>query len=335
MSSKKSSALEASPCGAAAVAVGKAAMMNKAAVMSVPVRRILTIHPNGVDNLIFTLPALRALRESFPGARIGAVTPNSLQSLMRQSRDVDDILPRRYRGISSQTALWMKLREQHFDMAICFSTSRYATLMAFASGAAVRAGFNGARLGKLLTHQVSKETATGVDAFITLVQSLGCRAADANYRGLLDVSLENLQAADKLLAECGIGSTFAIVAPGKSTFSELWNQALTGMAKMPVVIAGTNSAHGVRAKYDLSGKTELPVLAALCARATVCLGSDSGVLHLAACLGTPVVAIDDSAEGRLLPVRGVPNRLLHAAGTLQAEQILSAVDEVQYESRRQ
>jgi ADP-heptose:LPS heptosyltransferase len=311
-------------------------MMNKAAVMSVPVRRILTIHPNGVDNLIFTLPALRALRESFPGARIGAVAPNSLQSLMRQSRDVDDILPRRYRGISSQTALWVKLREQHFDMAICFSTSRYATLMAFASGAAVRAGFNGARLGKLLTHQVSKETATGADAFIILVQSLGCRAADANYRGLLDVSPENLQTADKLLAECGIESTFAIIAPGKSTFNELWNQTITGMAaKMPVVIAGMNAVHGVRAQCDLSGKTELPVLAALCARATVCLGSDSGILHLAACLGTPVVAIDDSAEGRLLRVRGVPNRLLSADETLQAEQILSAVDEVQYESRRQ
>ena len=133
-------------------------MISKAATMSIPVRRILTIHPNGLESLILTLPALRALRESFPGARIGSVIPDSLQSLMEESPDVDDILARRHRGISSQTALWVNLREQHFDMAICFSISRHATLMAFASGAAVRAGFSSARLGRLLTLQVPKES---------------------------------------------------------------------------------------------------------------------------------------------------------------------------------
>lgn len=315
-------------------------MMSKAATMSIPVRRILTIHPNGLESLIFTLPALRALRESFPGARIGSVIPGSLQGLMEESPDVDDILARRHRGISSQTALWVKLREQHFDMAICFSTSRHATLMAFASGAAVRAGFNSARLGRLLTQQVPKELPVSVDAYLELTQALGCRICEHSYRDLLPVPPQSLQAADTMIAEHGIKSTFAIVCLGKSTFTEqreLWEETIpTLAAKMPVVVVGMNAVRNLPETLpvaDLSGKTEMPILAALCARSEVCLGNDSGILHLAACMGTPVVGIDDSADGRLQPVRGVPYRLC-SANQLKPEQVLKAVDEIRHEPRQ-
>ena len=309
-------------------------MIGKAATLSIPVRRILTIHPNGLENLIFTLPALRALRESFPGARIGSVIPGSLQNLMEESPDVDDILARRHHGISSQTTLWVKLREQHFDMAICFSTSRHATLMAFASGAGVRVGFIGARLGKLLTQQVSKDTVVTVDTYLGLVQSLGCRICEHSYRDLLPLSPQSLRAADAMIAECGIKNTFALVCLSKSTFTaqrKLWEETISALAaKMPVVIVGMNAVNSLPETLpvsDFSGKTEMPILAALCARAEVCLGNDSGILHLAACMGTPVVEIDDSADGRLQPVRGVPYRLLFA-NQLMSEQLLKAIDEV-------
>jgi len=44
-------------------------------------------------------------------------------------------------------------------------------------------------------------------------------------------------------------------------------------------------------------------------------------------MGRPVVEIDDSADGRLQPVRGVPYRLLFA-NQLMSEQLLKAIDEV-------
>lgn len=315
-------------------------MMSKAATMSIPVRRILTIHPNGLESLIFTLPALRALRESFPGARIGSVIPGSLQGLMEESPDVDDILARRHRGISSQTALWVKLREQHFDMAICFSTSRHATLMAFASGAAVRAGFNSARLGRLLTEHVPKESPASVDTYLELMRSLGCRICERSYRDLLPVSPQSLQAADTMIAEHGIRSTFAVVCLVKSTSDaqrELWEETISALAaKMPVVIVGMNAVHNLPKALpvaDFSGKTEMPILAALCARAEVCLGNDSGILHLAACVGTPVVRMDDSADGQLQPVRGVPYRLC-SANQHKPAQVLKAMDEVRHEPRQ-
>jgi ADP-heptose:LPS heptosyltransferase len=337
---KTSSPIKSTSCGTAAVAVGKGAMISKSATMSIPVRRILTIHPNGLENLIFTLPALHALRESFPGARIGAVIPGSLQSLMEESPDVDDILARRHRGISSQTALWVKLREQHFDIAICFSTSRHATLMAFASGAAVRAGFAGARLGKLLSHQVPKDAVVTVDSYLALTQSLGCRICERSYRDLLPLSPQNIQLANAMIDERGIKSTFAVVCLGKSTFNaqwKLWEETISALAaKMPVIIVGMNAVNNLPETlpvFDFSGKTEMPILAALCARAEVCLGNDSGILHLAACMGTPVVEVDDSADGKLQPVRGVPDRLFFAT-QVNSRQLIVAVDEVLHESRQ-
>jgi ADP-heptose:LPS heptosyltransferase len=155
---------------------------------------------------------------------------------------------------------------------------------------------------------------------------------------LLPLSPQSIQAADAMIAERGIKSTFVIICLGKSTFTaqrKLWEETISMLAaKMPVVIVGMNAVNSLPETLpvsDFSGKTEMPILAALCARAEVCLGNDSGILHLAACMGRPVVEVDDSTDGRLQPVRGVPFRLFPVSG-LKPEQLLKAVDEVCYES---
>jgi ADP-heptose:LPS heptosyltransferase len=243
-------------------------------------------------------------------------------------------MPRRHRGISSQTALWIKLREQHFDMAVAFSGSRHSSLMAFASGAAVRAGFSGARLGRLLTDQIPKSSPSTVETYLELVQSVGCRVCGIDYRNLLDISPAAMQAADALLSEAGVKSTFALVG-GKSTFNasrQQWIETVTLLAaKIPVVFVGggVDGFPDELPVYNLGGKIELPVLAALCGRATICVGNENGILHLAACMNTPVVGIDDSADGRLIAPRGISYRLLSAdAGKLQPAHGVQAVEEV-------
>jgi heptosyltransferase-1 len=84
-----------------------------------------------------------------------------------------------------------------------------------------------------------------------------------------------------------IPSHFAEV--GRQFHSEGWNVALIGAGRDRAVCSQIQAA--LPEAVDLCGKTSLSELAALIRRARLCVTNDSGPMHLAAALGTPVVAI--------------------------------------------
>jgi len=310
--------------GGATAAVLPATAVAPAVVLSVPVRRLATFHLNGLGDLIFTLPALAALRESFPGAKIHAVVRPSLAPLLQESPFVDEILLRPKGGLSKQTALMMQLRARHIDVCVAFSQSRNSTMLAWGSGAATRIGFAGAKMESLLTHHVPKDTAPyTVETHLDLVRALGCPAHHLDPRGLLHIAPDKILVADKLLLENNISGEFVVAACEASLKRgikewpvERWARALDELAdRLPVVLVGTAKTDSVTSAMknpvvDLGGKTDLQILAALCSRARLFLGIDSGVLHLAAAMNTPVVGIYGPSDWRLTGPRGVPYRVV-------------------------
>src|SRR4028119_1292957 len=120
--------------GVAATAVVAAKSIASHVELAVPVCRIATFHLNGLGDLLFTLPALLALRESFPGANICAVVRPGLASLLRDSPLVDEILLRPQGGLSKQTTLMLQLRARHIDLVVAFSQSRITTMLAWSTG---------------------------------------------------------------------------------------------------------------------------------------------------------------------------------------------------------
>ncbi|HEX8833883.1 MAG TPA: glycosyltransferase family 9 protein, partial [Abditibacteriaceae bacterium] len=281
--------------GAAGAAVLTGGSVAPAVALSVPVRRIATFHLNGLGDLLFTLPALHALRESFPGAKICAVVRPGLASLLRDSPYVDEILLRPKGGLSKQTSLMLQLRARHIDLCVAFSQSRNTTMLAWSSGAAMRVGFESARMENLLTHRVPKVGPPTIETHLDLVRSLGCQTHQHDYRGLLHVSPASTVAADALLEANGIKGPFVIAACEASLKRGIkewpvahWARGLDELAvRIPVVLVGTQPTVAVTELMkapvvDLGGRTDLPTLAALCGRARLFLGIDSGVMHLAA-----------------------------------------------------
>ncbi|MEO6907364.1 MAG: glycosyltransferase family 9 protein [Abditibacteriaceae bacterium] len=354
--------------GAAALITQKA-VTTRVACLSVPVRRIVTFHMNGLGDLLFTLPALDALRESFPGAVITSVVPSAFMSLMRDSPLVDALLPRPKSNVSDQARLMRNLHDQHFDIALGFSGTRKTALCLWATGADMRVGYANAKLAQLLTRQVKIEGPPRIETHLELVNAVGGHPHHSDYKGLLAISSQNFQRADKLLTDSDVKSTFAVVAcaaSGKRTIKEwmpeYWQQTIVQLAtKMPVVLVGAERSEAILSGlptdlpvYDFGGQTDLPVLAALCGRARVFVGIDSGVLHLSACMGTPVVGIYGPSDWRLTGPRGVPYRIARheiecspcllakckwqrdmeraCLTRLKPEQVLKAIDEVLLES---
>lgn len=295
--------------------------------IAAPVRRIATFHLNGLGDLLFTLPALAALREGFPGAHISTVLRPGLASLLEGSSLVDEILPRPRGGISSQAALMAKLASRHVDMAVSFSQSRLCVLLAFATRAPVRIGFSDAKMEALLTHRVPKSTDPyTIESHLDLVRALGCNPRQHDYTNLLNIPSEAYEQADQLLASNGVEGPFILAACEASERRGIkewpapyWATALNELgSRWPIVLAGTRHSEEVtsqmtRRVVDLGGRTELSVLAALCARASLFIGIDSGVLHLAAAMSTPVVGIYGPSSFELTGPRGVPHRIARHA----------------------
>ena len=394
--------------------------------LSVPVCRIVTFHPGELSGFLWTLPALQALREGFPGARLCVVVRPSLAPFLRDSPLCDEVLMREKGGLSRQTSLMLQLRNFRPDVAVSFSRSRLSTLLAWSSGAEERVGFAGARLDNLLTQRIECDEVATVESFACLAQALGCAPKKTHARDLLTIPLEAEKRALRVLEEHQIDGEFIVAmcdaslpenvahddetddeetesaspharrndkehslvetlempakaverawqagaramqsrvaqtrvawpakksatdetaensAPESKSFlrnsmshnSMLHNSGLRNRRRIaqwpavhwavalrelggraPVVLVGAAPAPELTSRLesrvlDLGGTLEPVVLAAILRRAQLFVGSDSGVLHLAAAVGTPVVGIYGPTDWRKSGPRGVSHRVI-------------------------
>jgi len=200
--------------GSVALTAKSAAMRSCNATLAVPIRRIIAFHPGELSGFLFSLPALQALRESFPGARLCSVVRPSLAPFLRDSPLCDEVWERPQGGLSRQTSLMLQLRAWHPDIAVSFSRSRLSTLLAWSSGAEERLGFEGAHLEALLTQRVVCDFYNAPEAHLALVQTLGCQPRQTHARDLLTLSLEAEARAAQILQEQGIEGDFIVAMCG-------------------------------------------------------------------------------------------------------------------------
>ncbi len=320
-----------SAVNAVSAATIKSIALASPVVLSVPVMRIVTFHMSGLGDMLFTLPALHALREGFPGAKITAVVRPGLAPLIEGAPFVDEVLLRPSGSLPVQTSFLRQLRALHSDLCVSFSQSRNTAVLVWMSGAATRLGYEGGHMGNLLTHRVAGDVPPNIETHLSLVAALGCPIHKRDPNGLVAVSPQASQKARNLLQKNGVEGAFLLVACEASERRgikkwpvENWQSALDELApRLPVVLVGTAPTIGVTEKLhhrvrehrvlDLGGQTDLPTLAALCGMARLFVGIDSGVLHLAAAMGTPVVAVFGPTDWRKTGPRGVPQRVVRHA----------------------
>ncbi len=256
--------------------------------------------------MVFSLPALKCVRDSFPSATIASVARPSAKEILEASGLVDAVMPR-HTGIDSRKfGLIRNLRAGQFDLALVFSQSAECAVLARLSGAGDRLGFINTSLGFLLTRRVEFHHPPSTENNLRLVEAAGCGITRRDYFGLLTPTAQQMQSADALLQEHGVrpGETVAAFAPGTSGRRSVKEWTDEGFAEVGahldalgvrVVILGTQPSPEIvresSAVVDLSGKTSLGVAMAILHRCVVVVAVDSGILHLAGAVGTRVVGL--------------------------------------------
>ena len=329
--------------------------------MSFNPHNILVIDFGQLGDVVLSLPALRAIRERFPEARIivvvgkpGAEVVN-LSGYANAALVVDRVALRdgpKLVSIGRIAKLVKKVRSEKFDFVIDLHSLSETNLLGFLSGAPKR--LYSRRPGRSLDFlanftprpPIEKDHRSRhlIDRYLDVLIPLGVTNAERSPR--LRTRPEDDRTIDKLLKKekAEAGSPLIGFFPGAGhpsrrwpleRFAELAEYLMRNDGIRPVVFAGPEERPLLaRMKSLFPGPTiiwdklTIPQLAAAQARLAVLVSNDTGPLHIAAAVGTPVVLLlDRRAPESYIPL-GDHHRVIYS-GTIPE----IGVDEV-YEATR-
>lgn len=282
------------------------------------VARILVRGTNWVGDALLMTPALAAVRRTFPRAHLSLLVRPWVADLFRGNPAVDEILLYEsaglHRGLAGKLRLARDLRQRRFDLAVLFQNAFDAALLAWLARIPERVGFATQGRSALLTRAVPIPPALKrcheMDYYLGLVRALGYEAESAEP--VLIVTPEEQERAERLLGEAGCDGTapFVVLNPGAvygtakrwpaERFGALADRLLAGGWR-PVLVGAPSDATAAaevreasahpEAFVDLTGRTDLKTLAGILRRARGFVTNDTGAMHVAAAVGTPLVAI--------------------------------------------
>ena len=183
--------------------------------------RILIRGVNWIGDAVMTLPAVAAIRKTWPQANISLLAKPWVADIYRETGMVDELIvfeePGRHAGPAGKLLLGAELRQQCFAMAILLQNAIEAAIIARLAGIPIRAGYDTDARGWLLTHAVRRSRAIRrvhqISYYLEMVKALGC--LDPGDELQLDLRAETASLADSLLTEpAGENALFIGMAPG-------------------------------------------------------------------------------------------------------------------------
>ena len=274
---------------------------------------ILLIQLKRIGDLILTTPAIAALRDKFPRASISLVVSPAVKELLPAITGIDKVFE--VRGKTDDALDWIALSLGKYDYCLDFTRNDRSSFLTFLSGARKRITSDHPKLRTKLrarSYNEFVEAPVGflhtVDYHLALLKPLGIENASRAIR--LELPEESVTKADQFLHAAKVGHDFVCFHPGSARAEKFWEANRwaevidhcareTGMAS---VLTGGRSpieqaqiaAIKAAAKsnpIDLSGKTNLLILAALVRKARLLVTVDSAPMHFAAAWDTPQVVL--------------------------------------------
>jgi lipopolysaccharide heptosyltransferase II len=301
---------------------------------------ILLVRLRLIGDVVFTTPAIRALRRRYPDARISYIVEEEAAPLVRGNPHLDEVIVAAGRHapgrLRADIDLVRRLRRNKYDLAIDFHGGPRSSLLAWASGAPARIGFSVAGRSWMYTTVVDRPRVLrprhSVDTQWDLLLPLGISPPDPETDPTeMPVDPVASASVERRLRDGGVHPAAPLVVvhvsagnpfrrwPLDSFVDLICRLAAADPRRRIVLTSGPSdaaAAAGVadRARARLTpaqrhavwqaGDFDLAELRALIARASLYIGGDSGPLHIAGTTAVPVVGL----YGPTLPVRSQPWR---------------------------
>ncbi|MFH1406870.1 MAG: glycosyltransferase family 9 protein [Candidatus Omnitrophota bacterium] len=255
-------------------------------------RKILVITLSNIGDAILTTPVVQALRKNFPDAAIDILAgPRAAEVFKGDPRVHKTIVYDKHQSLAEKIKLIKRLRENHYHTAIDLRNTLIPLLI-------------GVKHRTPLFFRKPRGVFYKKDAHLFRLKQAGVDIAGAELD--IWISAQDQLYIDSLLADTG--KNFIAVAPGARSDTKRWSEEkFTSLCEkftrlnIPLALTGDGADEKIAqfiverinsAKIlNLCGRTTLAQLAALLKRSKVLISNDSAVMHIAAAVKTPVVAI--------------------------------------------
>ncbi len=308
---------------------------------------ILCIRLDSLGDILMTTPAMRALKENHPGRRLTLLTSTSGSAIASLIPEVDGTIiydpPWMKASVSPQDSsaeirMIDRLRREDFDAAVIFTTFSQsplpAALMAFLAGIPLRLAHCRENPYYLLTDWVHETDHFGqaeirheVRRQLDLVATVGSRTKDERFS--LTVPRSGLDRIGSCLEDAGldVNKPWIIIHPGSTapsrrypapSFARVARQLAVSRG-LQILFTGTHGEidliESIREtmqveSFSLAGRLDIGEFTALLSRAPLLISNNSGPVHMAAALQTPVVDLYALTNPQHTPWM-VPHRTLY------------------------
>ena len=309
--------------------------------------KILLVRLRLIGDVVFTTPAIGALRRRFPDARLTYLVEAPAEPVVRHHPALDEIIVvRRPHGlvrVAYDLQLARRLRAEQFDVAIDFHGGPRSGFLTWATGARQRIGYDlpGRRWCYTTRVPWTRSLTPPRHSVLNqwdLIAPLGIEAAD---RARDAVTMASDPAAEMRVSErlraAGIDAAASIVVmhvsagnpfrrwPAASFATVAAELARDDRRRRVIVTSGPSEAAAAEAVAEQArrlagnaaggivrtGEFDLGELRALVGRSALYIGGDSGPLHIASTTATPIVALfGPTLSDRSMPWRNPAARAI-------------------------
>lgn len=279
-------------------------------------KNILIVKLSAIGDVIHALPVAHSLKQQYPDTRITWIVEKPAYDLLKNNPDVNEIIifdKPKFKSLAGLVKYAPEfstmLKSYHFDLAIDLQGLFKSAAITLLSGAKQRLGYcNMRELSNWVSTPVCGENRNGhiVDRYLDVARAVGCDVSEVLFP--MNITTEEAEHAASSANQAGLpsGQSYAVLAPGTNWPSKCWpvghfaqlaNELIqTGV--VPVIIGGPSDTslamqiiHQSPKAINLVGKTTLKELAYIIKNASLFVGGDTGPMHLAVAVQTPVIAL--------------------------------------------
>lgn len=271
-----------------------------------PVKNILAVRNDRFGEFLLNVPAFRALKKSFPGAKLTLVINSNLRELAACMEFVDNIIiwENKRHKFSQIIKFSRELKNSKYDLCVILNPAKEFNIISFLAGIPMRVGY-ARKWGFLLTHKLEDKKHLGqkheIEYNLELAGLAGAETKDKSAS--LNIALRS-----NILSYLGPEEKLVAIHPWTSDPLKQWPpESFLELAKrlslLPTVKAviiggkdelrkGAQVYHGLGDRIiNMTAKTTLTELAGILKKCKLLISGDSGPVHLACAVNTPVIAI--------------------------------------------
>jgi lipopolysaccharide heptosyltransferase II len=273
------------------------------------VPRTLVVAPNWIGDALMAQPLLARLRER---AAVDVVAPEWVAPVLRRMPEVAEVIAAPFRHgplqLSERWRIGRALRGRGYEQAFVLPNTWKSALVPFFAGIPQRIGYAGEARYLLLNRTFKSASGPMREHYARLAGPIGTLPQPRLRSDARDI--------DAVLKKFSLEKPYAVLCPGAEYGpAKRWPYfaSLSAKMKIPVVLLGSakdlEACQGIGG-LNLAGKTTLDEAIDLVAAADFVVSNDSGLMHVAAALGRPQVALFGSSSPEHTPPQSAASRVL-------------------------